>query len=122
MFNAGSEDRVDFLAGCVVVMDDVVTRFVEFLPRVAGGIAFQLAASQFLRDRRGASLTFLVLDEPFGSLDAANKQSLARSFATMLGDGFDQAFIIAHDQGILDSLPGKIQIMSKGGFSEVHVV
>tara|TARA_Y100000034_G_scaffold121388_1_gene165527 strand:- start:575 stop:2386 length:1812 start_codon:yes stop_codon:yes gene_type:complete len=78
------------------------------------GIAFQLAAAAWLRRERNTSWSAAFIDEPFGSLDSANRRSLATKFATMLRGrfGFEQSMVVAHDQSIMDSLPGKIAIIA----------
>lgn len=75
------------------------------------GVAFQLAAARWLRERRGSPWSVIVLDEPFGKLDEANRTALASSLSRMLEDGFEQGFIIAHDQGLLDAMPGRIEVL-----------
>jgi DNA repair exonuclease SbcCD ATPase subunit len=78
------------------------------------GIAFQLAASAWLRAERGSAWCAAAIDEPFGALDETNRRALAIYFATMLRGkfGFAQAFVVAHDRGIMDALPLKVQILA----------
>ena len=83
------------------------------------GIALQLAAAAWLRSRRGAAWSVLVLDEPFGSLDSTNRRALAASLNTLLLDGFDQAFIVAHSPDILDALPHRVEISADDKWSKV---
>jgi DNA repair exonuclease SbcCD ATPase subunit len=86
-----------------------------------GGLAFQLAAARWLRERRGSPWSVAVLDEPFGALDGSNKRALAASLASLLDDGFDQAFVVAHDKGILDALPHRIRVIAGGEHSRVEL-
>lgn len=76
------------------------------------GIYFVLAASAWLRRERGARWSCALIDEPFGELDAANRKALAQHVVTGLRTfGFDQALVVAHQQGVLDALPGRVSIV-----------
>jgi DNA repair exonuclease SbcCD ATPase subunit len=76
------------------------------------GVAIQLSAMAWLRDFRNSPWGVVFLDEPFGALDAHNRQAFAAHVATMLGSryGVLQAFVVAHDAAIMDALPGRIEI------------
>jgi len=87
-----------------------------------GGVGFQLAAAAWLRRRRGSPLSTVFLDEPFGALDPHNRRGLAQALARVADIGFEQSFVIAHDRGILDALPRRIQVIGRGKWSEVRVV
>lgn len=88
-----------------------------------GGGAIQLAASAWLRRKRGSPWSTAILDEPFGSLDTAKRRAFAAHLVSMLGSeyGFAQSFIIAHHASVLDALPGRIEITSDGTFSMAKV-
>lgn len=77
------------------------------------GIAIRLAASTWLRDRRGAGWSMVAIDEPFGALDQANKRALGQHLVSMLTGpgGFEQALVVAHDRGIMDALPNRIELI-----------
>jgi hypothetical protein len=77
------------------------------------GIAIRLAASRWLRARRGVAWSMCAIDEPFGSLDGANKRALSTHLTTMLLGkyGFEQAFVVAHDRGLMDALPNRIELI-----------
>lgn len=91
--------------------------------KVLVGSAIRLAAGMMLRDRRGAPCAWAQVDEPFGALDSENRESLARSFAGMLGAvGLEQAFVVSHDGGLLDALPGRIEIVRYADHSTVEVL
>jgi DNA repair exonuclease SbcCD ATPase subunit len=79
---------------------------------LAGG-GVQLAASRWLRDVRETDWGSAFLDEPFGALDAAHRKAFANHLAAMLSGryGFEQAFVVAHHASVLDSLPGRIEII-----------
>lgn len=74
------------------------------------GIAIGLSASRWLRAKRGASWGVLFLDEPFGALDAHHKRSLGAHVATLLRHSAEGAFVVAHDKGVLDALPSRVEI------------
>lgn len=87
------------------------------------GIAFQLAAGAWLRARRSSAWSTAFIDEPFGALDDSNRRALATHLATMLRGryGFDQSFVIAHNRGIMDALPGRIRVLADNDRSTVEV-
>ncbi len=75
------------------------------------GVAVQVAASAWLRARRGARWQCVVIDEPFGALDVSNARGLAVHLAGMLGRGaFRQGLVIAHTPAAMDALPGRIVV------------
>ncbi len=80
--------------------------------------AIRLAGGAMLRDLRGSPVRFALVDEPFGPLDAENREGLARSFAGMIGSvGLEQAFVVSHDAQLLDALPARIVVTRDRGFS-----
>lgn len=87
-------------------------------------IGLRLAAFAWLKRKRGSDWGVACLDELFGALDGHNKRALADHLAAMLRVeyGIEQAFVIAHDAGILDGLPGKIRITAGRAGSSVRVV
>lgn len=78
------------------------------------GVALQLAASRYLRTRRGAAWSVACIDEPFGALDAANRRALAAHLVAMLSGayGFQQAFVTAHQPDVLDAIPNRVEIIA----------
>lgn len=88
------------------------------------GISIQLAASAWLRAKRGSNWGVALLDEPFGQLDAYNRKAMGLQIANMLSGqyGFEQSFLVAHHAEALDALPGRIQITRDGATSKVRVV
>jgi recombinational DNA repair ATPase RecF len=85
------------------------------------GLALQLTAASWLRSSRGSPWSVLVLDEPLASLDAYNRKMLVASLAKLIGDGFDQAFVVSHDRMVQDALPMRVEIVAEGKWSKVVV-
>jgi DNA repair exonuclease SbcCD ATPase subunit len=90
---------------------------------LAGG-AVQLAAAAWLRGERRARWSVAFIDEPFGALDTHNRKAFAAHLTSMLRSryGFAQAFVVAHEAGIMDALPGRIAIAATEDRSSVAVV
>jgi len=88
------------------------------------GLVFCLAAGAWLRERRSSGWGVCFLDEPAGALDVAHKRLLAAHVGAMLSTrhGFSQAFVVAHEQGFTDGLPGSIVIRATAAGSTVEVV
>lgn len=87
------------------------------------GAALQLSASAWLRSDRGSDWAVALIDEPTSALDAANRKAFSSHLNSMLLSGhFAQAFVVAHNAGVLDALPGRILIENNGGDAKVRVV
>jgi len=87
------------------------------------GAAVGLAAGGWLRGERGSPWGVVVLDEPFGSLDTSKRRAFARHLgALVLRGGVEQAFVVSHDPQTMHGLPGRIEIVSEGGWSRAEVV
>lgn len=90
--------------------------------RAVVGAAIRLAASAMLRRLRSSQAAWAIVDEPFGSLDAENREQLARTFAGMLGHvGLEQALVVSHDPALLAALPHRIVIDKDGSNSTARV-
>lgn len=77
------------------------------------GWAFQFAAGAWLRRDRGSAWGVAVMDEPFGSLDEANRKQLAGHLPALLSEcGFSQAFVIAHHGGIMYAMSHRVEIVA----------
>lgn len=74
------------------------------------GAALQLAAWDWVRTDRALGWGVAFLDEPFGALDATNRQSFAAALQAMLRRRFQQAFVVAHHDDVLDALPCRLQV------------
>ena len=87
------------------------------------GIFVQLAAAAWLVEDRGSQWGSVMLDEPTATLDAAMRKCLTSHLPAILAEsGCEQSFVISHHVGTLDSLPGRIQVVSEGGWSRASVV
>lgn len=90
--------------------------------KVLVAAALRLAASAMLREVRGTPVGWAMIDEPFGPLDAENREGLARVFGGMLGAvGLEQAFVVSHDVALLDALPNRIVIERSGSVSTLRL-
>lgn len=78
------------------------------------GVAFQLAAAEWLRKERGAEWSMVEIDEPFGSLDGSTRRALATALVTMLRGryGFEQALVVSHSQDVNDMMPKRVRILA----------
>lgn len=84
--------------------------------------AIRLAGGMMLRERRGSRVAWSEVDEPFGFLDAENREGMARCFTSMLGSvGLEQAFIVSHDAALLEGLPARIVITREDGTSRLSL-
>ncbi len=105
----------------------VKPEFAFVLSRTSGGardlvgMALRCAAFKWLRARCSSPWSFGVMDEPFRALDRYNRRVLAAHIQRMVSGTFDQALLVAHDAGILDSMQHRIVITSEGKWSRVEV-
>lgn len=88
-----------------------------------GGFSLQLGAWRWLRAARGSAWGVLVVDELTASLDKNHRRAFARNLPRMLAAAAaEQAFVVAHDPAVLESLPGKIRITMDGeGYARAEV-
>jgi exonuclease SbcC len=87
----------------------------EVKPVISGGeedvlnLALRLAISQMIADRAGQPLSLLVLDEIFGSLDDARRQSVLELLRA-IGDRFPQVIVITHVEGLSDAFDRVLRV------------
>lgn len=86
------------------------------------GVALQLAGAAWLRRERGVQWSVAFLDEPFGSLDEANRKGFSAHLSSMLrgSAGFEQAFIVAHHPDVIDGLPARLVVSAGEKISTVE--
>jgi DNA repair protein SbcC/Rad50 len=94
----------------VTVLDDGVPKTV-----VSGGeedlanLVLRFAVSQMIAERAGQPLSLLVLDEIFGGLDDARRQSVLR-LLRRIGDRFPQVIVITHVEQVREGLDRVIRV------------
>ncbi len=54
--------------------------------------------------------------------DTAHRRALAGHLNRLVSIDIEQAFIIAHSRDVLESLPGRIEVLGEGDWSTVRVV
>lgn len=102
------------------VVEDV--RFKSGGAQVLVASAIRLSAGAMLRELRGSTIAFALVDEPFGALDARNRSELAMTFAAMLDMvGLEQAFVVSHDVALLDALPHGVEVVRDGACSNARM-
>jgi DNA repair exonuclease SbcCD ATPase subunit len=87
-----------------------------------GGLAVRIAAGAWLRDRRGSAWRGIVVDEPFGALDASNRRALASHIAAAVrSGGYRQALVVAHDAASMAALPERVTVVGlRDGSSRIE--
>lgn len=87
------------------------------------GLAFQLAASSWLRKKRGSDWSVVFIDEPFGALDETNSANLSNHLHTLIRGqfGFEQGFLVSHGQQIMSAMPSRVVVKSDGVSSSLGV-
>lgn len=71
--------------------------------------ALRVALSQFLARRAGAQLRTLVMDEGFGSQDAAGRERLIEAI-NAVQDKFDLILVVTHIEELRDAFPTHIEV------------
>ncbi len=108
----------------IQISDSVGTRDYEMY---SGGEAFRvnfairLALSEVLAQRAGARLQTLVVDEGFGSQDAAGRQRLIEAINLVRAD-FAKILVITHIDELKDAFPNRIEVEKVEGASVVQVI
>lgn len=87
------------------------------------GVAFQLAASAWLRSQRGARWSCALLDEPFAQCDEGNRRALARQLARLVGGRLllEQALVVSHASDT-NCFAGTVLVESDGKWARVRVL
>ncbi|MGI9089963.1 MAG: AAA family ATPase [Gemmatimonadaceae bacterium] len=94
----------------VVILEDGVAK-----PVISGGeedianLVLRLAISQMIADRSGQPFSLLVLDEVFGSLDAARRDSVLE-LLHRLEDRFEQVILITHIETVREGVDRVITV------------
>ena len=107
----------------IVVSDEGDTRPYELF---SGGEAFRvnfairIAISKLLTRRAGTRLQFLVIDEGFGSQDAAGRQRMIEAINSIAGS-FDKILVVTHVDEMKDAFPTRIEVVKEAGGSQIYV-
>lgn len=83
--------------------------------------AIRLALSRVLARRSGARLQTLVIDEGFGSQDAAGRQRLVEAIH-LVQDDFAMILVITHIEELKDAFPTRIEVEKFPSGSTVRVI
>lgn len=88
---------------------------------IIGGVIRLEAGSWFKRDR-GSQWGILLVDEPFGALDESNREAFTRLLlASCRADqGNAQAFVVAHHEDVMSTLPSVIRVKRHDGYSTLQ--
>ena len=115
------EDRRETLD--ILIRDPAGERVYELF---SGGEAFRvnfairLALSRVLAHRAGARLQTLVIDEGFGSQDAAGRQRLVEAI-NLVSSEFARILVITHLEELKDAFPARIEVTKTPEGSAVQV-
>jgi exonuclease SbcC len=107
----------------VVIADNAGTRNYELY---SGGEAFKidfalrLALSRLLSNRSGAKLKTLIIDEGFGSQDAAGKERLTEVIRSIQNE-FELILVVTHIEELKEAFPTMIQVTKDDEGSRVKV-
>ncbi len=118
---SSSEEPIETLD--IVVTDEGDTRPYELF---SGGEAFRvdfairIAISKLLTRRAGTRLQFLVIDEGFGSQDAAGRQRMIEAINSIAGS-FDKILVVTHVDEMKDAFPTRIEVVKEAGGSQLYV-
>lgn len=86
------------------------------------GLVLQVAAAGWLRAKRGAAWDTLLIDEPFGACDEANRLALSAALVSMCkSGGFSQALVSGHSRDVLERMPARVIIRAGNEWSNVEV-
>ncbi|HUV74771.1 MAG TPA: SMC family ATPase [Anaerolineae bacterium] len=82
--------------------------------------AIRIAISQLLARRAGARLETLILDEGFGSQDAAGRERLVEAINSIQGD-FGLVLVVTHIEELKEQFPARIEVVKGPAGSVVSV-
>lgn len=94
----------------IVILEDDIAK-----PVISGGeedlanLVLRLAISQMIADRSGQPFSLLVLDEVFGSLDAARRDNVLE-LLHRLEDRFEQVILITHIESVREGVDRVIMV------------
>jgi exonuclease SbcC len=107
----------------IKIADELGTRSYEMF---SGGEAFRInfavriALSRLLARRAGARLPTLIIDEGFGTQDAAGIEKLKEAI-TSIQDDFEKIIVITHIEELRDAFPTRIDVVKEADGSKFSV-
>ncbi|WP_083635367.1 AAA family ATPase [Dehalogenimonas formicexedens] len=107
----------------IKIADELGTRDYDLF---SGGEAFRinfalrLALSKLLAHRAGAPLRTLIIDEGFGTQDAAGIEKLKEAIAS-IQDQFDCVLVITHIEEFKDAFPARIEVFKTADGSDLRI-
>ncbi len=103
----------------IIIKDELGARAYEMY---SGGEAFRvnlairIALSKLLARRAGARLQTLIIDEGFGTQDAAGRERLVQAITSIQQD-FERIFVVTHIEELKEQFPVRINIVKGPGGS-----
>ncbi|MCS7002422.1 MAG: SMC family ATPase, partial [Dehalococcoidia bacterium] len=97
----------------IVITDELGSRNYEMF---SGGEAFRVdfalrvALAKLLARRAGAQLQTLIIDEGFGTQDAAGRERLIEAI-TAIEDDFEKILVVTHIEELKDAFPTRIEVV-----------
>jgi exonuclease SbcC len=107
----------------IKISDELGTRNYELF---SGGEAFRInfairiALSRLLARRAGAPLPTLIIDEGFGTQDAAGIEKLKEAITT-IQDDFEKILVITHIEELRDAFPARIDVVKTEDGSRISL-
>jgi exonuclease SbcC len=107
----------------IEIADELGTRNYEMF---SGGEAFRInfairvALSRLVARRAGAPLQTLIIDEGFGTQDAAGIEKL-REAITTIQDDFEKILVITHIEEFKDAFPARIEVTKEADGSKIRL-
>ena len=83
--------------------------------------AVRMALSRILANRAGAKLRTLIIDEGFGSQDAAGRDKLIHAINTIQKD-YDKVVVITHISEMIESFPVQLRVEKGPNGSRVRMI
>lgn len=85
-------------------------------------LALHMALSKLLRDRRGAVMEALFVDEGIGALEGEEKDAAVRGIQSLTHDMFDLSLTVTHDPDVVAAMPERIEVEMVSGSSLARIV
>lgn len=84
-------------------------------------VALHVALSNLLRDRRGAVMQALLVDEGIGALEGEEKDAVVRVIQDLSHSTFDMSLTVTHDADVVAAMPERIEVEMVSGSSLARV-